>query len=111
MKKKDKDKDKVKLNDYTRKQVMANDFPQIYIIEMKDRPNGDCDVTLNTNKAFDDFYKKKKGCNHNPFSCLMLSGRPIIICKTRRIFELLRLLTCRKSAFILIHAGKIKNLG
>ena len=40
---------------------MANDFPQIYIIEMKDRPNGDCDVTLYTNKAFDDLYKKKKG--------------------------------------------------
>ena len=56
-----KKKDKVKLNDYTRKQVMANDFPQIYIIEMKDRPNGDCDVTFDTNKAFDDLYKKKKG--------------------------------------------------
>ena len=54
-------KDKVKLNEYTRKQVMANDFPQIYIIEMKDRPNGDCDVTFDTNKAFDDLYKKKKG--------------------------------------------------
>ena len=40
---------------------MANDFPQIYIIEMKDRPNGDCDVTFDTNKAFDDLYKKKKG--------------------------------------------------
>ena len=56
-----KKKDKVKLNDYTHKQVMANDFPQIYIIEMKDRPNGDCDVTFDTNKAFDDLYKKKKG--------------------------------------------------
>ena len=58
---KKKDKDKVKLNDYTHKEVMANDFPQIYIIEMKDRPNGDCDVTFDTNKAFDDLYKKKKG--------------------------------------------------
>ena len=56
-----KKKDKVKLNDYTRKQVMANDFPQIYIIEMKERLNGDCDVTFDTNKAFDDLYKKKKG--------------------------------------------------
>ena len=54
-------KDKVKLNGYTRKQVMANDFPQIYIVEMKDRPDGDCDVTFDTNKAFDDLYKKKKG--------------------------------------------------
>ena len=54
-------KDKVKLNGYTRKQVMANDFTQIYIIEMKDRPNGDCDVIFDTNKAFDDLYKKKKG--------------------------------------------------
>ena len=54
-------KDKVKLNDYTRKQVMASDFPQISIIEMKERPNGDCDVIFDTNKAFDDLYKKKKG--------------------------------------------------
>ena len=54
-------KDKVKLNGYTRKQVMANNFPQLYIVEMKDRPNGDCDVTFDTNKAFDDLYKKKKG--------------------------------------------------
>jgi hypothetical protein len=28
---------------------------------MKDRPDGDCDVTFDTNKAFDDLYKKKKG--------------------------------------------------
>ena len=56
-----KKKDKVKLNDYTRKQVMASDFPRIYIIEMKERPNGDCDVIFDTNKAFDDLYKKKKG--------------------------------------------------
>ena len=40
---------------------MANNFPQLYIVEMKDRPNGDCDVTFDTNKAFDDLYKKKKG--------------------------------------------------
>ena len=56
-----KKKDKVKLNDYTHKQVMTNDFPQIYIHEMKDKPKGDCDVILDTNKAFDDLYKKKKG--------------------------------------------------
>ena len=56
-----KKKDKVKLNDLTHKQVMVNIFPEIYIIEMKDRPNGDCDVTFDTNKAFDDLYKKKKG--------------------------------------------------
>ena len=40
---------------------MANNFPQLYIVDMKDRPNGDCDVTFDTNKAFDDLYKKKKG--------------------------------------------------
>jgi hypothetical protein len=40
---------------------MVNIFPEIYIVEMKDRPNGDCDVTFDTNKAFDDLYKKKKG--------------------------------------------------
>ena len=59
-------KDKVKLNGYTRKQVMANDFPQIYIIEMKDRPNGDCDVIFDTNKAFDDLYKKKRVVSELP---------------------------------------------
>jgi hypothetical protein len=56
-----KKKDKVKLNDLTHKQVMENIFPEIYIVEMKERPNGDCDVTFDTNKAFDDLYKKKKG--------------------------------------------------
>ena len=56
-----KKKDKVKLNDLTHKQVMVNIFPEIYIVEMKDRPDGDCDVTFDTNKAFDDLYKKKKG--------------------------------------------------
>ena len=56
-----KKKDKVKLNDLTHKQVMVNIFPEIYIIEMKERPNGDCDVIFDTNKAFDDLYKKKKG--------------------------------------------------
>ena len=56
-----KKKDKVKLNDLTHEQVMVNIFPEIYIVEMKDRPNGDCDVTFDTNKAFDDLYKKKKG--------------------------------------------------
>ena len=61
MKKKDKVNVILALNDLTHKQVMVNIFPEIYIIEMKDRPNGDCDVTFDTNKAFDDFYKKKKG--------------------------------------------------
>jgi hypothetical protein len=56
-----KTKNKVKLNDYTFEQVMASDFPQIYIVEMKDQPNGDCTMTFDTNKAFDEMYKKQKG--------------------------------------------------
>ena len=56
-----KKKDKVKLNDLTHKQVMVNIFPEIYIVEMKDRPNGDCDVIFDTNKAFDESYKRAKG--------------------------------------------------
>ena len=54
-------KDEVKLNDYTLEQVMASDFPQIYIHEMKDQPDGDCIMTFDTNKAFDGLYKERKG--------------------------------------------------
>ena len=57
----DKTKNKVKLNDYTLAQVMASDFPQIYIVEMKDNPDGSCDMTFDSNKAFNDLYKERKG--------------------------------------------------
>ena len=50
----------VELNDYTLEQVMASDFPQIYIVEMKDNPDGSCDMTFDSNKAFDDLYKERK---------------------------------------------------
>jgi hypothetical protein len=56
-----KNKDEIKLNDYTLEQVMASDSPQIYIVEMKDQPDGDCLMTFDSNKAFDDLYKKRKG--------------------------------------------------
>ena len=54
-------KNEVKLNDGTLEEVMASDLPKIYIHEIKDQPDGDCLMTFDTNKAFDDLYKKEKG--------------------------------------------------
>jgi len=54
-------KNKVKLNDGTLEEAMADDFPRIYIHSMEDQPNGDCTMTFDTNKAFDESYKKAKG--------------------------------------------------
>ena len=50
-----------KLNDGALEEVMSSDFPRIYIHSIKDQPDGDCVMTLDTNKAFDESYKKAKG--------------------------------------------------
>ena len=50
----------VPLNDETLEEVMANDFPKIYIHDVVDNPDETCTITFDTNKAFDDLYKKKK---------------------------------------------------
>ena len=52
---------KVKLNDGTLEEVMADDFPRIYIHSVEDQSDGDCTITFDTNKAFDESYKKAKG--------------------------------------------------
>ena len=54
-------KNEVKLNDGTLEEAMADDFPRIYIHSMEDQPDGDCTMTFDTNKAFDESYKKAKG--------------------------------------------------
>ena len=54
-------KNEVKLNDESLEEVMSSDFPKIYIHSMEDQPDGDCTMTFDTNKAFDDLYKKNKG--------------------------------------------------
>jgi hypothetical protein len=56
-----KKKNEAKLNDGTLEEVMASDFPRIYIHSMEDEPDGDCTMTFDTNKAFDEVYKKAKG--------------------------------------------------
>ena len=58
-----KKEDEVKLNDdgVTLEKVMADDFPRIYLHRMKDNPDGSCTMTFDTNKAFDNLYKKDKG--------------------------------------------------
>ena len=48
------------LNDETLEEVMASDFPRIYIHGVKDSPDETCNIEFSTNKAFDDLYKKKK---------------------------------------------------
>ena len=54
-------KNEVKLNDGTLEEAMADNFPRIYIHSMEDQPDGDCTMTFDTNKAFDESYKKAKG--------------------------------------------------
>ncbi len=39
---------------------MADGCPRIYIHGMKDNPDGSCTMTFDTNKAFDDLYKKSR---------------------------------------------------
>ena len=56
-----KKEDEVKLNDGTLQEVMADDFPRIYLHRMKDNPDGSCTMTFDTNKAFDGAYKEAKG--------------------------------------------------
>ena len=36
-------------------------LPSIYVSEVKDNSDGSCTVTFDTNKAFDELYKKEKG--------------------------------------------------
>jgi hypothetical protein len=51
----------VPLNDESLEEVVNSNFPQIYLREVKDNPDGTCSITFDTNKAFDDLYKKEKG--------------------------------------------------
>ena len=50
----------VSLNDEPFEEVMASDFPRVYIHDVVDNPDESCTITFDTNKAFDDLYKKKK---------------------------------------------------
>ena len=42
-------------------EVMSSDFPKIYIHDMDDQSDGSAIMTFDTNKAFDESYKKAKG--------------------------------------------------
>ena len=48
------------LNDSTLKEVMASDFPRIYIHDVVDNPDDTCSMEISTNKAFDELFKKEK---------------------------------------------------
>lgn len=50
----------VPLNDDTLEEVMASDFPRVYIHDMKDNPDDTCSMEISTNKAFDELFKKEK---------------------------------------------------
>ena len=50
----------IPLNDETLEEVMYSDFPKIYIHDVIDNPDETCSITFDTNKAFDDLYKKEK---------------------------------------------------
>ena len=51
---------KIPLNDDGLEEVMASDFPRVYIHDMKDNPDDTCSMEISTNKAFDEFFKKEK---------------------------------------------------
>ena len=48
------------LNDEPFEEVMASDLPKVYIHDVVDNPDETCSITFDTNKAFDDLYKKEK---------------------------------------------------
>ncbi len=50
----------VPLNDDTLEEVMASDFPRVYIHDMKDNPDDSCSIEISTNKAFNELFKKEK---------------------------------------------------
>ena len=50
----------VPLNDSTLEEVMASDFPRVYIHDMKDNPDDTCSIEISTNKAFGELFKKEK---------------------------------------------------
>ena len=50
----------VPLNDDNFEEVVASDFPRVYIHDMKDNPDDTCSMEISTNKAFDDLFKKEK---------------------------------------------------
>ena len=48
------------LNDETLEEVMASDFPRIYIHDVTDNPDESCNIQISTNEAFDKLFKKEK---------------------------------------------------
>ena len=50
----------VSLNGDDLEEVMASDFPRVYIHDMKDNPDDTCSMEISTNKAFDELFKKEK---------------------------------------------------
>ena len=48
-------------NDGTLEEVLASVEPKIFIHDIVDKENGGCDIDFETNKAFDEWYKKEKG--------------------------------------------------
>jgi hypothetical protein len=50
----------VPLNDESLEEVMASDFPRVYIHDIKDNPDDTCSMEFSTNKAFDELFKKEK---------------------------------------------------
>ena len=46
------------VNDETLEEVMASDFPRVYIHDVTDNPDGSCNIQISTNEAFDELFKK-----------------------------------------------------
>jgi hypothetical protein len=50
----------IPLNDDNFEEVMASDFPRVYIHDIKDNPDDTCSMEISTNKAFDELFKNRK---------------------------------------------------
>ena len=56
-----KKKDEAELSGWTLEEVMASDSPRVYIHGVEDQSDGSSTMTFDTNKAFNNLYKKDKG--------------------------------------------------
>ena len=56
----DKKYKEIPINGDDLEEVMASDFPRVYINDIKDNPDDTCSMKISTNKAFDELFKKEK---------------------------------------------------
>ena len=56
-----KKKNEAELNDWTLEEVMGSNSPRVYIHGIEKQSDGSSTMTFDTNKAFNNLYKRNKG--------------------------------------------------